>query len=41
MTRNLRIGVTFSGILVTLGIASAVLDRRASVEASTGQAPTV
>jgi DNA-binding beta-propeller fold protein YncE len=39
MTRNLRIGVTFTGILITLGIASAVLDRRASVEASTGQAP--
>jgi len=39
MTRNLRTGVTFTGILITLGIASAIFDHRASVEASTGQAP--
>jgi hypothetical protein len=39
MQRNLRIGLSFSGILITLGIASSVLDHHASVEASTGQAP--
>src|SRR6266851_5356057 len=39
MTRNLRTGVTFTGILITLGVASAIFDHRASVEASTGQAP--
>jgi DNA-binding beta-propeller fold protein YncE len=39
MQRKLRIGLTFAGILITLGIASAVLDHRASVEASTVQAP--
>src|SRR5437764_456335 len=39
MTRQLRTGLTFAGILLTLGITSAVLDHRTSVEASTVQAP--
>src|SRR5271169_1618216 len=39
MTRNLRTGTTFAGLLIALGIASTIVDRKASVEASTVQAP--
>ena len=39
MTTKLRAGATFAGLLITLGIASTIVDRKASVEASTVQAP--
>src|SRR5580698_986572 len=39
MRRNLGIGLTFVAVLAGLGIGSAVLDRRAIVEASGVQAP--
>ncbi len=39
MRRNLGIGLTFVAVLAGLGIGSAVLDRRATVEASGVQAP--
>ena len=39
MTRNLRTGAAFAGLLITLGIASTFVDRKAAVEAATVQAP--
>ena len=39
MKRNLYIGIGFSALLVALGIASSVLERRAAVEAAGAQAP--
>src|SRR6266568_1748832 len=39
MRRNLYIGAAFSALLVTLGVASAVLGKRAVVHAATTQAP--
>src|ERR1700684_207824 len=39
MKRNLYIGVAFSALLIALGVASTVLEKRAAVEASGTQAP--
>ena len=39
MKRNLYIGIAFFALLVALGVASTVLERRAAVEAAGGQAP--
>jgi hypothetical protein len=39
MTRNLGIGATFAAVLAGLAISSAVLDRKATVEAAGVQAP--
>ena len=39
MARNLRIGVVFLAVLAVLGVASAVLGKRAVVKAATVQAP--
>jgi DNA-binding beta-propeller fold protein YncE len=39
MNRNLRIGVVFAVVLVTLAVATMVLDRKASVEAAGTQVP--
>jgi len=39
MTRTLRVGAGFSAAIVTLGIGTLILDRKASVEASAVQAP--
>src|SRR5579871_6921316 len=39
MRRNLGIGVTFSAVVAGLGVGSAVLQKRATVEASGVQAP--
>src|SRR3984885_12604048 len=39
MRRNLRIGLTFAAVLAGLGIGSALMEKRATVEASGVQAP--
>src|ERR1700731_533600 len=39
MKRNLYIGVAFSALLIALGVASTVLEKRAAVEAAGVQAP--
>jgi hypothetical protein len=39
MPRNLRIGATFVAVLVVLGLASLVLDKRSTVTAAATQAP--
>src|ERR1700733_15105885 len=39
MRRNLRIGLTFAAVLAGLGIGSALMEKRATVEASGVMAP--
>src|SRR3984885_2399741 len=39
MRRNLRIGLTFAAVLAGLGIGSALMEKRATVEAAGVQAP--